>query len=505
VVILIRTDASIFIGSGHVMRCLVLAQALKSQNHTVIFATRPQPGDMIEYIRAKGFLVHELIQPLQWQSPSYDADYQSWLQVPWQVDAESLLSKISTVDLLLVDHYGLNKAWEHLVQQELECKVFVIDDLVREHQCDLILDQTLMRRKEEYQAVNKNTKILTGCEYSLLNPLFSHYRTQILDDALLPSIPHILVSMGGVDRPNATLRVLEAFALHPQPKPQITVLLGPKAPHYLQVKGFCEAHKSWISHFDFSENMAELMLEHSFAIGAPGTTSWERACLGIPSIIVPLADNQKVISENLVKAKAAIKVELGEIASNLLGSYYLLVKQYFEYRATNLKLCDGLGLQRVVQQMKMLFKNRNQLIKLRKATKSDIKQVFDWQCQPETRKYALNSDIPNWEGHLSWMSNKLSKTEDFFYILKLISTNERIGVVRLDKIKKSEYLISIFVDSKHYGKGIAKQALANIDMLHSNIIIHATVLEENLASQKLFTSANYQQISESTFIRPPVI
>ena len=266
--IVIRTDASVHIGSGHVMRCLVLAQGLTTQGHRVSFVCRPQVGDLVAFIENKGFCVYKLA-PLKTElTPATSADYVAWLQVPWQQDAQDFLSAVDTAELVIVDHYALNANWQQRIQQALYCKIMVIDDLVRSHHADLILDQTLLRRSDEYQSQSKyqsnhdETKVLTGCEFALLNPQFSYYREQVLTNDELSLRPTLLLSMGGIDQPNATLQVLTALAAMPVlARPLVTVLLGPRAPHYQQVQAFCLQHSDWVTHLDFVDNMAELMLQ----------------------------------------------------------------------------------------------------------------------------------------------------------------------------------------------------------------------------------------------------
>ena len=355
--VVIRTDASCHIGSGHVMRCLVLAQKLKEQGYAVSFASRPQQGDLVEFVRNKGFDVYELIIPHYWQTPVNSSDYAAWLQVTWKEDAKSLIEQVDNVNLLIVDHYGLNDDWELLVKKELKCKVFAIDDLVRKHQADLILDQTLLRDAKEYQTINPSSVVLTGCDFALLNPSFSVYRREILkqNKVLLRPIK-ILVTMGGVDKPNATLKVLSALsAVKCNSKIKVTVLLGPKAPNYTQIQDFSLKNLDWIEHHDFVENMAELMSECCISIGAPGSTSWERACLGIPSIIIPLAENQTDIANNLAAVKAVIKVELTDFNNSFINAYEDILRNWQGYHETNMALCDGLGTDRVFQQIQRLF------------------------------------------------------------------------------------------------------------------------------------------------------
>ncbi len=350
--IVFRVDASTHIGNGHVMRCLVLAQALEDAGHQICFSCRCQNGDLVDYIRSRGFLVKELVQPLRWKVPVDSADYQAWLQVSWQEDANSLIAQNNNVDLVVVDHYAIGFDWETLVKESLGCKIFVIDDLVRKHNADLVLDQTLLRTVDEYLPYCANADILAGCDYAILNPLFEQQRSN--NQFKKNSDNHVLLSMGGVDQPNATLAVLNAFSNSAKLKPKVTVLLGPKAPHYESVKKISQRHSDWVTHIDFVDNMAAIMLENSVAIGAPGSTSWERACLGIPSVIVPLADNQKTISQNLERVKAVIKVDLNDIPTKCVDAYYKLLDNWQEYHKINLQLCDGLGVRRVAAEIERL-------------------------------------------------------------------------------------------------------------------------------------------------------
>jgi RimJ/RimL family protein N-acetyltransferase len=173
-------------------------------------------------------------------------------------------------------------------------------------------------------------------------------------------------------------------------------------------------------------------------------------------------------------------------------------------RLNSLSLCDGLGLFRVTHLINQLSANSNNVIVLRPAIQSDTKQVFDWQLLPETRKHALTQSVPTWEVHQNWMKTKLDKTSDYFYIIESLTAGQNIGVVRLDKQSAGQYLISIFIDPNYFGQGYAKQALAYVDLLHPNMTIEATVLTKNHASQRLFTSASYQQVSAESFIRSPL-
>ncbi|MGL6148514.1 MAG: hypothetical protein ACRC1V_08620, partial [Plesiomonas sp.] len=124
---IIRADASRWIGSGHVMRCLVLADGLTAAGHQVTFICRPQAGDLIDLIAERGHQVICLPVLAAIITPAHNADYAAWLQVPWQQDAADVLTCVTHTDWLVVDHYGINAQWEQQVKQVLNCKLLAID------------------------------------------------------------------------------------------------------------------------------------------------------------------------------------------------------------------------------------------------------------------------------------------------------------------------------------------------------------------------------------------
>lgn len=496
--VVFRVDASIWIGSGHVMRCLVLAKELERRLFEVTFACLPQKGDLISFIKQRGFDVIELTEADVPLRPTHSADYRAWLQRSVTEDVSDFLAHISDADLVITDHYAIDTGWQTQVKNRLGCKLVAIDDLVRTHDADLIIDQTLGRLPDEYHSQGI---VLSGVDYALLNPLFSQRRSKAFKKVVNGKNPKVLISMGGVDAPNATLAVLKA--IEPLTNVHVTVLLGKNAPNFQVVSDFC-VERSHIQHLEFVEDMASLMLEHDLAIGAPGTTSWERACMGLPSIVVPIADNQLTIAEALEKNNVSLQVALDKLNTHLLDSMFCLIDKAERLQEAGLNICDGLGVYRVVSVIEKNILGKG-CIHLVKASQNDIRRVFDWQSLAETRKYALNQNAPSWQEHLSWMNNKLASTTDFFYMIKSLSTEEKLGVVRLDHQTDDHYLVSIFIDPCYFGQGIALSALKMLDAIHPMFYLHATVLKENFASQRLFEKANYQRLSEETFIRKPIL
>ena len=348
-----RVDASKHIGSGHVMRCLSLAESLKAKGHEIHFVMRPQEGDLCDYTDSRGFIVKRLPKIVEPKLPNNTADYEAWLQVSLIDDAQDFLLAAPDAELIIIDHYGISLEWEKYVKSFIKCKQFAIDDLVRAHCADLILDQTYDKKAEEYLRISPFSEVLVGSKYALLNPKFSELHMASINKSPRIENHKLLITMGGVDNMNVTLKVLSALSRR-APKFQTTVLLNEKAPHYSSVASFCEKHNTWVKHVPFSEDMAGLMAEHTISIGAPGSTSWERACIGLPSILIPLAENQREICKSLVVADASISLEIAEISEFLNNKLDDLLKRYSIMRRRALNLCDGRGVERLVEKLSLI-------------------------------------------------------------------------------------------------------------------------------------------------------
>lgn len=307
-VVVFRADASLEMGTGHLMRCLTLANALKAQGHECHFICREHPGNLIEYIHQQGHRVHPLAYV-----PGADTDcnpaHAPWLGATQAQDAAlcAAILAIFQPQWLVVDHYALDARWEQPLKPYYH-KLLVIDDLAdRPHQCDVLLDQTLGRNPLDYQPwVPANCTVLCGAHYALLRPEFADLRPYSLRRRHLAPLRHILVSMGGVDKDNATGQLLAALAIAELPEDcLITVVMGATAP-------WLEAVQQQSTNMPVTtlvrsgvSDMAQLMADSDLAIGAAGATSWERCCLGLPSIMVVLAPNQQQVGEGLQAAHAA--------------------------------------------------------------------------------------------------------------------------------------------------------------------------------------------------------
>lgn len=320
-----RTDASIQIGTGHVMRCLTLADALAEQGADCLFISRVHEGNLNGLIAARGHQVLALpaadrVDDREDGAPPHG----HWLGTGWSLDADqtSLALGQTVVDWLVVDHYGLDARWETALRPAYRT-LMVIDDLAdRSHNCDLLLDQNLGRIRADYlELIPQDCTLLAGPEYALLRPEFPALRDASLARRTGGKLDHLLITLGGVDKDNVTGKVLEALGACSDCLPaklRISVIMGPHAPWREQVREQA-ARMPWPTQVAVGvSDMARRMTDADLIIGAAGSTSWERCCLGVPTIIFVLAENQQEGAFALQQAGAGIVAQSAEEIRRLL-------------------------------------------------------------------------------------------------------------------------------------------------------------------------------------------
>lgn len=295
--VVFRVDSSSQIGSGHLMRCMTLAQRfVKEKEADVLFVIRELNGNLINLVEDKKFRVAVL------QKAEKDENlkgYAEWLTVTQEYDAEETIGAITkeTVDLLIVDSYAIDITWESIIRPYVK-KIMVIDDLAnRKHDCDILLDQNFYKNKEvRYdKLVPPNCKLLLGPQYAILREEFYEARKHLkYRDG---NIKNILVFFGGVDLTNETKKTLEAIIKLGREDITVNVIIGQGNPHKEEIKKICDRF-SYMHYYCQVNNIAEFINEADLAIGAGGTTTWERCFLGLPSIVIAVAENQVEIAKD---------------------------------------------------------------------------------------------------------------------------------------------------------------------------------------------------------------
>lgn len=300
-----RADASHDIGTGHVMRCLTLAEGLQGRGADIRFVSRHLPEGLEGMVKAMGFGFRRLAPGIS-VGPLGGLAHASWLGTSQEADARQTLQALSDQawDWVVVDHYALDRQWETPLRQVAR-RILAIDDLAdRPHDCDLLLDQNLYGDMDTRYAgkVPHQARLLLGPRYALLRQAFRDLRP-----AARPRqgpVGRILVFFGGVDAPNLTGRAIQALAALGHPGLQVDVVIGSQHPCRAEIAAECLA-LGYRCHVQ-TDRMADLMREADLALGASGSASWERCCLGLPACLVTMAENQVAIARGLDEAGAAI-------------------------------------------------------------------------------------------------------------------------------------------------------------------------------------------------------
>jgi len=313
-----RTDASVQIGIGHLMRCLTLADALKANGAECVFVCRQHVGNLLSTIKECGYSALVLPLPQETVDDVLADRYELWLGADWRTDAAETFKLLmqDPVDWLVVDHYALDIKWEKRLRAVCN-KLMVIDDLAnRLHDCDLLLDQNYYKNAAvRYDAlVPEAAMLLLGPDYMLLRPEFYEARGILRERN--GEVRRILVFFGGGDPTNQTLSALEGIGSLGCQNIYVDVVVGSANPFKHEIYSFCENTK-WANYHYQVSNMAELISSADIGIGAGGSAMWERCALGLPTLTVVFAENQVKATEDVAKTGAIIYIgSVNDLTSN---------------------------------------------------------------------------------------------------------------------------------------------------------------------------------------------
>jgi UDP-2,4-diacetamido-2,4,6-trideoxy-beta-L-altropyranose hydrolase len=348
-----RTDATSLIGTGHFMRCLTLASALKSRDSHVRFVSRNLPEHFRNMLVERNIEFVSLVGDVTVSSDG-DLAHSNWLGVSQAQDAEDAIEALSDQlwDWLVVDHYALDARWEGFLRLTAK-KILVIDDVAdRQHDCDVLLDQNFYADMQT-RYVNKvsgHCQLLLGPQYALLRDEFRILREHIKPRSA--RIKNILVFFGGVDADNYTGLTLEALAQIMYEGLNVDVVIGAQHPRREEVQAVCLEYG--YTCYVQTTHMADLMAKADLAIGAGGSASWERCCLGLPSLLVAVAENQVEIAKELESISACIYLGLSSAVDSLdiknaINNILSNQEQLGLLSKNALSLVDGHGVDKVCQ------------------------------------------------------------------------------------------------------------------------------------------------------------
>jgi UDP-2,4-diacetamido-2,4,6-trideoxy-beta-L-altropyranose hydrolase len=511
--ILIRCDASLSIGSGHVMRCRNLARLLQQRGADVTFICRKQPGDLIQLLENE-FSVLKLPEQslLACEGLQERHLYEAWLGCSQEQDAVDCLNaltqaNISTASWLVVDHYGLDAKWEGQLLTALTDgssipQLLAIDDLAdRPHQANLLLDSNFFGDTTENRysgLVPENCRQLLGPHYALLAPEYPQLHPLV---PIRTQLKRVLVFFGGVDQDNLTSQALQALMDSALSGLAVDVVIGRQSPHWKAVKKLVDSLPNATLHAPLP-SLAGLMVRADLAIGAGGTTTWERACLGLPSLVIAIASNQLKSTQALHRAghlrllgmNTWVRVE--DITTALLDRLHNP-----DVKESGNELTDGWGVSR--QAMAMLGPQEGEL-RLRPAIATDEALLLRWANDPQVRSNSFTSEQITPEDHHRWFQKGLNNPSRM-HLIALTAEGCPVGQIRFDKQSLSpegafhEAVVALSLDRCARGHGLAGELLRQgLKALHqqwgatTNVV--AEVLTTNTASNACFARAGFKQM-----------
>jgi len=477
------------------MRCLTLADELRKRGTTVHFLCRHLPDHLRELLVQKQYNQISLTGGNGSEPASSGLAHSNWLGVSQEDDAIDTVRALEShgCDWLVVDHYALDSTWESRIRQ-IGCRILAIDDLAdRSHDCDVLLDQNFYADAESrYVAkVPQHCRLLLGPRYALLRDEFRKLRE--ISRSRDGTIRRVLVFFGGFDSSDYTGRAVQTLAELATPDLQVDVIIGAKHPARTNIELLC-AHNGFICYVQ-TEKMAELMAAADLAIGAGGVATWERCCLGLPTLAFCTAENQaRQLADAASQGWINVPDANGDFASTLKLHFKGMLENGFLVRAIAqraMQAADGRGVARVASALGITG------ISLRVATADDSKNLFNWRNSPAVRSASRNTAPIEWDNHQRWFESVLIAPDRILLVGERADTV--IGIVRFD-LQDQEAEVSIYLVPGTKQPGLGNDLLVSAtNWLTTNrpdvLQVSAHVLGGNIPSERLFLGAGYKVVN----------
>ncbi|MFJ3470176.1 UDP-2,4-diacetamido-2,4,6-trideoxy-beta-L-altropyranose hydrolase [Pseudomonas sp. NPDC090201] len=489
--VLIRADASINIGSGHIARCLTLAKVLRKDGAEVAFACRQLPGHLLQRLTDEGYVAHGLPERYPQEQGGVDIE----ASLPWQADIDALaqaLGEQPRFDWLIVDHYGLDARWEKAARQFAD-RLMAIDDLAnRPHAVNVLLDQNYSAQAQERpyaRWVDADCRTFLGPHYALMR---DEFRCEAI--AIKPVVKRVMVNFGGFDAARqvyATMLALQGFD-----DLEVDFVAGLHNPEWDAMWALVESRPNWRLHTLVSDFLG-LMQQVDLFIGAGGGTTWERAALGLPTICISVANNQQLNAQLMAEAGGHLYLgphetldpqRLVQAISTLRDDQELRRSYAMHSRA----LVDGNGARRLAVAL------MGPLLQLRQATGLDAALLFEGRNAEHVRRWSFNPEPIDWDAHMAWLARSLENPQRLILIAE--TAQGPVGVVRYD-LQDATAEVSIYLFEGQTGVGWGAALLNSGErFLHRHWpqvrMIAAQVMDANSASHSLFTKAGYLQAGQ---------
>jgi UDP-2,4-diacetamido-2,4,6-trideoxy-beta-L-altropyranose hydrolase len=488
--LLIRADASTQIGTGHVMRCLALAQAWQERGGAARFVSADLAPTLEARFAAEGMGLSYLDVP-----PGTASD----------AAQTAALARKYGADWLVVDGYHFGAAYQRTIK-DASLQLLFIDDNghAGTYYADILLNQNIYADESLYANREPYTALLLGPQYALLRREFWPWRGWQREIA--PVAHKILVTLGGSDPDNVTRKAIRALQQVDVAGVEAAIIVGASNPHYQELQAAVTACPIGVRLECNAPNMPEIMSWADIAVSAGGSTCWEMAFMGVPAILLVLADNQRSNAQEL--HARGIGRNLGwheRVTPAHLAEALLQLSAAGTSRATMARLgqelVDGQGARRVIAAMLA-----NAYMRVRPARTDDIHLLFEWANDPVTRQMSFSSVPISWEEHEKWYHNVLAEPD---VVLMIVETQERgiwlpVGQVRIDGEGKLSFALAPEHRGRHLAAPVLRMAVEYYVSRYSRGLI-AYVKAENRSSQKAFIRAGFELLGWTNVAAQPCL
>lgn len=482
--IAIRVDASSQIGSGHLMRCKTLADELRKRGAEILFICCERPGNLITLLRESGYATAVLPAPQSGDAINQgNDDSDAWPEMSQTIDATQTLEALGDAapDWLIVDHYGLDIIWESLLRPRVG-RIFVIDDLAnRLHDCDILLDQNAHENPigRYHGKIPPACTGLYGPRYALLREEFRTVKHQL--KRRQQPIKRILVTFGGADCTNETMKVLNVLEASIFSAVGVDVVIGIGHPGKNEIAALCSRHACWHLHCGTKE-MAGLMAGADIAVGAGGITTWERIYLGLPAFVKVTASNQAEALDYLARlGQVKIWRDTGDLAE-LLSAHLMSGVALPPF---DIHFGTSVIAERILPRIKLVPFGANH-----------VRRTYKWLADPQLREAFLLATAPTVKGHCQyWRSEFRCPTQTIFAIY---SGEQHVGNCGLKHFVPEEGRMELWIYigramGRGYGAGEAALKLLENEAIkkitHGRLYLH--VGKSNSAAAALYRKAGF--------------
>lgn len=480
--LLIRADATTRMGTGHVMRCLALAQAWQAAGGQAALAAVDLDSGLESRLAAEGVDVRRLAAEAGSARDARDT---------------AAMSRELGAAWLAVDGYQFGAAYQQALKKAGASLLFVDDyGHANHYHADLVLNQNIQAREALYPRREPHTRLLLGPRYALLRREFWPWRGR--PRTIRPEARRVLVTLGGSDPDNVALKVLAALGQIAVDGLQGLLILGSSNPHEAALRQAIEEMGIRVRVEQRVTSMPEHMAWADVCVAAGGGTAWELALMGLPGLLFVLAANQQANAEGLHAAGVAHNLGWhGEASPAAVARELERVLRSPEVRSAmagaGQHMVDGYGAQRVATTM-----TGRAVVRVRPAGAADARRIFDWANDPVTRAMSFHPDPISWTEHEGWFRRVTSDPGVLLFIAEVEEGEgwAPCGQVRIDE----DGTVSLAIAPRHRGRGLAVPAL-RAAVAHAGQRGHreltAYVKPENERSRKVFSEAGFDRAGQT--------